>query len=60
MQPATTPSAKAPTPSGLARLMDIRDKARVMAAALPTNRTYFTAAETQTPSKVAIGDTARP
>jgi tryptophan 7-halogenase len=59
MQSAATPSTKPPTPQALARLADMREKARVMTAALPTNRTYFTATATPTPTKVALGETVR-
>jgi tryptophan 7-halogenase len=38
--------AKVPSPSSLNRLADIRERTRALTAALPTNRTYFTAANT--------------
>ena len=38
--------AKAPPPSALSRLADLRERTRALTAALPTNRTYFTAAST--------------
>lgn len=38
--------AKAPSSSSLNRLADIRERTRALTAALPTNRTYLTAANT--------------
>jgi tryptophan 7-halogenase len=58
MQPTAAPSTKAPTPAALSRLADVKEKARVMTAALPTNRTYFTAAATQSKIKAALGGVA--
>jgi hypothetical protein len=57
MQPAITPDARPPTSAALARLADVREKARLIATALPTNRAYFTAAQSQNQNKVAQGDT---
>jgi len=57
MRPANTPGAKQPTSAALARLADVREKARLIATALPTNRAYFTAAQSQNQNKVAQGDT---
>ena len=37
---------KTPSASSISRLADVREKARALTAALPTNRTYFTAANT--------------
>lgn len=49
--------AKRLPPSAAARLADVREKARILTAALPTNRTYFTAAG-QIPPEAALGDSA--
>lgn len=37
---------KTPSASSVGRLADVRERARALTAALPTNRTYFTAANT--------------
>lgn len=52
------PDVRAPSPSALSRLTDVRERARSMTAALPTNRTYFTAAGTVS-SPAALGEMAR-
>jgi len=39
------PPAAAPSPAAAARLAEVRERARALAAALPANRTYFTAAD---------------
>jgi len=56
MRPAKTPDAGPPSAAALSRLADVREKARLITTALPTNRAYFTAAQSQTPAKVAPGD----
>lgn len=50
--------ARALSPSALSRLTEVRERARSMTAALPTNRTYFTAAATAS-SPAALGEIAR-
>jgi tryptophan 7-halogenase len=60
MQAAIVPSVEVASPAALARLTGVREKARVITAALPTNRAYFTAATAQTQAKVAFGDKIQP
>jgi tryptophan 7-halogenase len=52
------PVVEALMPTATARLTDIRDRARALTAALPTNRTYFTAAAL-VPTQAAFGDIAQ-
>lgn len=57
-RPDMPSGVKAPSQSALARLAEVRERARTLAAALPANRTYFTAAA-NTPSPAVFGDVAR-
>lgn len=43
-----------PTPAATARLAEVRERARTLAAALPSNRTYFTAAAQISADKQAL------
>jgi tryptophan 7-halogenase len=53
-----TPSAaEALTPSAAARLAEVRERTRALTAALPTNRTYFTAAAAHS-TQAAVGELA--
>lgn len=52
------PIADAITPAASTRLAEVRERTRTLVAALPTNRTYFTAAA-PAPSPAAFGDFAR-
>jgi len=59
MHALATPGDRPATSAALSRLADVREKARLIATALPTNLAYFTAAKSQTQTKVAHGDTIR-
>lgn len=52
------PVVEIPMSSAAARLADVRDRARALTAALPTNRTYFTTAASA-PSQAALGGFAQ-
>lgn len=55
-----TPSKPiAPSISALARLSEVRERARALAAALPTNRTYLSAAIPTVPAKADHGEFVR-
>jgi len=59
MRSANTPGAKPATSAALSKLADVREKARLITTALPTNRTYFAAAKSQAQIKLDHGDTIR-
>lgn len=53
----TPPTVEALSPSAAARLAEVRERTRALTAALPTNRTYFTAAAAVS-NQAALGELA--